>query len=771
MAGTWNRLRRIFGKGRLIGLLLLVDLLILRAWDPDLLVAMRFKFFDIFQQWLPREEMAFPVVIVDIDEASLAELGQWPWPRSVLASLVNRLRQDGAAAIGFDVVFAEPDRNLSVDTARLLLLPPIDLKAALDQPADQRRDLRRRHRARPGRARGDRPHLERASGGAAARSADDGGAHRRRSAALPLPFLFAGREHPELAGAASGRGNFSLVGEVDGIVRRVPLAVRVGDVIVPSLGVEILRVATGQKSYGIRMEREYGGTTSGVAAVTVAGVSLSTDHNAFLYIRFGPHDERRFVSAADVVAGRVDPARFKGKLVLVGPSAAGLLDIRPTPLTTGMPGVEVQAQLLENVLAGSYLVRPNYVLGIELVIVALGGLLLIAFVPEVSARWTLGLHAAASAGLFGGSLWLFAERAVLIDWSFPVFAGSAIYLLLIYLKYSRTEKQRKLVAAQFSQYLSPVLVQQLQREPERLKLGGEIKTITMMFCDVRDFTSISERLRDDPQALTAVVNRFLNTMTEAVLAEDGTIDKYVGDSLIAFWNAPVDATDHAARACRAALAMTKALQRLNDEQKAQAAAASAGAAAAPLLLAMGVGINTGECLVGNLGSSHRFNYSALGDAVNLSSRIESLSKHYGLPIIISEFDAPAGAGLRRPRARRRRRRRQDRGGQDLRHPRPPGRSPHRSVPPAGGNAQPHPRCLSRPAMGRGQAPARGMRPTRPPPRQAPPPLPPPHRPLRTGAAGSGLGWRVPRAGEVGRSVGTARFASPLARAAGSAGKS
>ncbi|HUL07423.1 MAG TPA: adenylate/guanylate cyclase domain-containing protein, partial [Candidatus Acidoferrum sp.] len=181
-----------------------------------------------------------------------------------------------------------------------------------------------------------------------------------------------------------------------------------------------------------------------------------------------------------------------------------------------------------------------------------------------------------------------------------------------------------------------VLVQQLQREPERLKLGGEIKTITMMFCDVRDFTSISERLRDDPQALTALVNRFLDTMTEAVLAEGGTIDKYVGDSLIAFWNAPVSVADHAARACRAALAMAKALQRLNEEQKAQAAATSAGAAATPLLLSMGVGINTGDCLVGNLGSSHRFNYSALGDAVNLSSRIESLSKHYGIPIIISE---------------------------------------------------------------------------------------------------------------------------------------
>jgi adenylate cyclase len=636
MAGTWNRLRRTFGKGRLIGLLLLVDLLILRGWDPQLLAAMRFKFFDIFQQWLPRAEAGFPVVIVDIDEASLARLGQWPWPRSVLASLVNRLRQDGAAAIGFDVAFAEPDRNLSLDTARLLLLPPSDLKQALTNL--QTNDAIFADAIARGRV----------VLGEIALTSDERPPAPPRDAPTtpaliggdPRPYLyhFASMVEniPDLAAAAAGRGTFSLIGDVDGIVRRVPLVVRVGDVIVPSLDVELLRVATGQKSYAVQLEKAVGGTSSGIAAVKVAGVSIGTDRNALLYIRFGPHDRRRFVSAEAAIAGRVDPGLFRGKLVLVGASAAGLRDLRSTPLTSGMPGVEIHAQLLENILAGQYLVRPSYALGAELVVIALGGLLLIVLVPEVSARWTLGLHAAASAALFGGSLWLFDARNVLLDWSFPVFAGTAIYLLLIYLKYSRTEKQRKLVAAQFSQYLSPVLVQQLQREPERLKLGGEIKTITMMFCDVRDFTSISERLRDDPQALTALVNRFLNTMTEAVLSEGGTIDKYVGDSLIAFWNAPVDVADHAARACRAALAMTKALRRLNDEQKAQAAAASAGAAGAPLLLSMGVGINTGECLVGNLGSSHRFNYSALGDAVNLSSRIESLSKHYGIPIIISE---------------------------------------------------------------------------------------------------------------------------------------
>src|SRR5215470_13184326 len=636
MARIWHRLRRIFGKGRLIGLLLLVDLLVVRAWDPQMLVAMRFKFFDIFQQWLPREETRFPVTIVDIDEASLAQRGQWPWPRADLASLVNRLQQDGAVAIGFDVVFSEPDRNLSIDTSRLLLLPPSDLKQALTNL--QTNDAIFANALKRGRV--VLGEIALTSGERPAAPPRDPPTTPGLKNGDPRPYLnrFASlvENIPELAAAAAGRGNFSLIGDVDGIVRRVPLVVRVGDVIVPSLDVELLRVATGQRGYGIKLERKYGGTTSGIAFVTVAGQAIETDQNGSLYIRFGPHDPRRFVSAADAVAGRVDPARFAGHIVLIGTSAAGLNDLRRMPLVSNMPGVEIHAQLLENVLTRQYLVLPSYALGMELVVLALGGLLLIALVPAVSARWTLALHALACTTLFGGSLYLFSAHAILLDWSFPVFAGTVIYLLLIYLKYARTEKQRKLVAVQFSQYLSPVLVQQLQREPERLKLGGEIKTITMMFCDVRDFTSISERLRDDPQALTALVNRFLDTMTEAVLAEGGTIDKYVGDSLIAFWNAPVSVADHAARACRAALAMARALQRLNDDQKAQAAAASAGAAATPLLLSMGVGINTGDCLVGNLGSTHRFNYSALGDAVNLSSRIESLSKHYGIPIIISE---------------------------------------------------------------------------------------------------------------------------------------
>jgi adenylate cyclase len=642
MARLRLHLRRIFGQGRLIALILLVDLLVVRWWNPEPLEAMRFKFFDMFQQWLPREESAYPVVIVDVDEASLAQLGQWPWPRSVLASLINRLRQDGAAAIGFDVVFAEPDRNLSIDTARLLALPPADLRQALI-------DLRTNDTIFAESLRQGRVVLGQIALSSEERPAAPPRDPQTTPALIggdPRPYLnafFSLVENiPELAAAAAGRGNFGLVDDVDGIVRRVPLVVRVGDVIVPSLDIELLRVATGQQSYAIQLEPRVGGRTSGIAAVKVAGVSIRTDGRGLLYVRYGPHDRARFVSAADVIGGRVEPQRFAGRLVLVGTSAAGLRDIRATPVGENMPGVEIHAQLLENVLAGTYLVRPSYAIGAELVIILFGGLLLTALVPVLAARWTLGLHAAASVLLFGGSFYLFQAHALLFDWFFPVLSGTLIYVLLIYVKYTLTERQRKQVSAAFRQYLNPVMVERLAREPGQVRLGGELKTMTVMFADMRNFTAISEQMREDPQGLTTLINRFLNAMTESVLQQDGTIDKYVGDSMIAFWNAPLDMADHAARACAAALAMEAALDRLNEGLRAEA---QGDGGRVPMSLGMGVGINTGDCVVGNLGSQHRKNYSVLGDPVNLAARLESLTKFYGLGILVSESTKLLAPGL------------------------------------------------------------------------------------------------------------------------------
>ncbi len=635
------------GQGRLIGLLLLGLLLALRAWDPQPVVAMRFKFFDVFQQLLPRDATDFPVVIVDVDEKSLAQLGQWPWPRASVASLINQLRSDGASAIAFDVVFAEPDRSLSIDTGRLLSLPVADLRAALT-------DLKTNDRILADSLREGRVVL-----GQVGLSSQDRPAapprDRQTTPALlggnPRQFLYPYasllENIPELAAAAAGRGIFSLVPEVDGIVRRVPLVARVGnvaarvdDVIVPSLEVEMLRVATGQTSYAIQLEPLAAGFAAGIAGVKVAGVSIPTDRTGMLYVRYGPHRPERFVSAVDVMAGRVDPARFNGRLVLVGTSAAGLRDLRPTPVSPNMAGVEIHAQLIENILAGTFLTRPAYVIGMELAITCFGGLVLIGMVPLLAARWTAALHLTATALLIGGSLYAFQQHSFLLDWSYPVLSGTAVYLMLLYVKYATTERQKKQVSSIFRQYLSPILVEQLVREPTPPRLGGELRTMTVMFADVRNFTTISERLKDDPQALTGLINRFLTPMTEAVLEQSGTIDKYVGDSLMAFWNAPVNVEGHAIRACAAALAMFKALEKLNQELQSEGPATASLSAAAVekpgIALGMGVGLSTGECVVGNMGSVHRFNYSVLGDTVNLAARLESLTKLYGVGILVSE---------------------------------------------------------------------------------------------------------------------------------------
>jgi adenylate cyclase len=615
---------RFLGEGRAVAISLLGLLLLFRVWDPAPIEAFRLRLFDLFQQLAPRSETGWPVVIVDIDEASLKELGQWPWPRAVIAGMVDRLGADGAAAIGFDMVFAEPDRSSTTALARFRpLLTPDSATALAAMPTDDEllaEALRRYGRAVLGQAAfAASEHAPETPSGRYPAVAEIGGD--------PRPFLFAYpavlQNLPELAEAAAGMGVFSLAPEIDGIVRRVPAFVRVGDRLLPALSLETLRIATGQKSYAVHVDE------AGVADLVIAGVAIPTDQAGMIYVRFAPHARERYVSAADVIAGRTAPGRFAGRLVLVGTSATGLRDLRATPVATSMPGVEVHAQLLEAVLTQDFLIRPHYVLGLELTLVFVGGLGLMLLVPLVGARWTLALHLALTVLLVAGSWLAFRRYGMLIDASYPVVAATLVYLFLAYSGFASAERQRKEVSSAFERYLSPVLVRRLARDPSRLNLGGESREMTVMFSDIRDFTAIAERFHLDPQGLTQLINRFLTYLGDTVLEHDGTIDKYIGDSLMAFWNAPLDIEHHAAKACAAALGMVRALDRLNAELKAERGDDA-------VLLRIGIGINTGACVVGNLGSTSRLNYSVLGDPVNLASRLEGMSKLYGLNIVISE---------------------------------------------------------------------------------------------------------------------------------------
>ncbi len=349
----------------------------------------------------------------------------------------------------------------------------------------------------------------------------------------------------------------------------------------------------------------------------------------------------RYISAGDVLSGKAGAEKLRGKIILVGTSAVGLEDYRATPVETAMPGVEIHAQIIENTLAKQFLKRPNYALGMEISLIFAFGLIIIWLVPLIGANWSTVAAAIAFALLAGGSAYAFARHRLLLDASYPMASTLAIFVTMATGNYMREEVQRRQIRSAFGQYLSPALVEQLSQNPERLTLGGETRELSVLFTDVRGFTTISESYKKNPQGLTRLMNRFLTVMSDPILEQSGTIDKYMGDAIMAFWNAPVDAPDHARRSCLAALAMLRNVRNLNAERKVEIEAEHAGETWHEINI--GIGINSGECVVGNMGSQLRFDYTALGDTVNLASRLEGQSKPFGVKVILGQNTAKAVA--------------------------------------------------------------------------------------------------------------------------------
>jgi adenylate cyclase len=626
------RLAKSFGVRRTVGLLLLAALIMLRVSDPLPLENVRLKSFDIYQHIKPRDAKLRPVVIVDLDEASLRAYGQWPWPRTLVADLVTKLKDLGSAGIAFDVIFAEPDRmspalavssfrNIDEETAaKLRALPSND-----DVMAQAIKGAR----------------VVLGQSGIPTPSAPAQGPQPQTGFAMlgpdPSPFLvtFTGllRNVPTLEQAAAGRGVLTIRSERDGIVRRVPLVMKAGGILVPAMTLELLRVVT--NSGAIRIKTD----PAGIQSVAVPGLEIPTDRNGMLWVNFAEHDPARYVPAKDVLDGTVPADRFQGRLVLIGTSSVGLLDIKTTPLDAAIPGVEIQAQVLENALTQSVLAYPNYAVAVELLAALLFGLIILIFAPMVGALPLLILGVAVGSALIAGSWYFYAEKGLLFDVSFPLLSSFALYVTVVFISYFREQKDRQRIRSAFGQYLSPALVEQLAQSPDKLKLGGETRNMTILFSDVRGFTTISESFKQDPQGLTQLMNRFLTPLTNAIIDEKGTIDKYMGDAIMAFWNAPIDDPAHEINACNAALEMLRRVEELNHERHRESL--EAGQTFIPLNV--GVGINTGQCVVGNMGSDLRFDYSVLGDSVNLASRLEGRSKSYGTPIIIGSGTAKKAA--------------------------------------------------------------------------------------------------------------------------------
>ncbi|MCX7351240.1 MAG: adenylate/guanylate cyclase domain-containing protein [Alphaproteobacteria bacterium] len=602
--------------GFLLGIIIAALLTLLRWLDPQPLQDMRAASLDIYQRLKPRAATETPVTVVAIDEASLKAEGQWPWPRARLAELTDRLLASGAAAVGFDILFAEADRlSPAVIRRDLGISDPALLSALRDGDSGFAAAIAGKPVAlaftdAPGE--GALPPLK--AGFAVSGEEVASGVTRLGAAILPLP---------QLTEAASGLGHISLSGQQAGTtVRQVPLLLSDGGNLYPAFLLEALRLGAGASTYVVEGDPLYAGQ---MQSLRVAQFTVPTDEMGQLRFYAAPQASTPTFAAADVLGDKADLSKIEGSIVLVGVSAAGLQDIRVTPLGEAVPGVNIHAQLISQILAGDFLNRPAWVDGAEVLAIAALSLLLVTVATFVGPLAGLVAAAMMMAFIAGLCWYLFTTQGLLIDPVSPiggalltVFATTAFWYVVI-------ERERRYIRQAFGRYVSPALLARIEQSPEALKLGGINREITVLFMDVRGFTSLSETL--SPQDTIRFLNTVHGALSVPVVELDGTLDKYIGDSLMAFWNAPLDVGEHAAKAAEAALRMRDALQALNQT--------SAFGLPDGQQVRIGIGIHTGLACVGNFGTQSRLNYSAVGDTVNTAARIEAACKDFATDILVS----------------------------------------------------------------------------------------------------------------------------------------
>lgn len=630
----------------LVPALILFGVLALQYNFPIQVESLRIRVFDIFQQIKPRPYQMTPVRIIDIDDESLEKLGQWPWPRTLLADLIARLTSGGAQAIAFDIVFSERDRtspqemfsswpeseSLNQIRSQLAVLPDHDkffAEAVSKAPAVLAFGLT----TRPFKT---VPQLK--SG-----FAEHGNGSDRALDYIWPTFRGAVVNLPDLEKAARGNGCFNMGTEMDSTIRRAPALFRLNDSIYPALVLEAMRVFQGASTYKITLAGASGETSfgekTGLVGIKVGLLNIPTDNRGRIWLYDTGYKVERFIPAWKVLSKDFNLASLEGTVLFIGSSATGIKDMRATPLNPRAPGVEVHAQLAEQMFLGDFLTRPDWAEGAEFTYLVLLGILLIVLLPTVGAILCAVLSFACIALAVSFSWYAFTHWHLLLDPAFPSIVVLLIYLVSSFFNFLRTETERGQIRSAFSRYLSPHFVAKLARDPKQLKLGGEIKVMTFLFTDIRSFTSLSETMT--AQELTHFMNSFMTPMTGIILKHNGTIDKYIGDCIMAFWNAPIEDRDHARNACLAGLEMLEFLKGWNLSREQEATAQGK-----PFLRTqIGIGINTGEACVGNMGSEYRFDYTVLGDEVNLASRLESLTKQYNVSILLGQNTAELVPGL------------------------------------------------------------------------------------------------------------------------------
>ncbi len=605
----------------LAGLVVVVLLTLLRIADPFPVQALREIAFDFYQRLHPRPQAEFPVRVIDIDEAALAEFGQWPWPRDRLATLTDRLTELGAAAIGFDVLFPEIDR---MSPSRIAAgLPGVDAATLPDYDAIFAASLSRAPAILGfSRTPNGKPMTGGPKGGFAISGPDP-------SERIPL-LTGAAAPIPQLRDAAPGLAVLSLNAELSaGAVRRLPMIWTNGSELFPTLSIEALRLAMGISTIVV-----FGDTAAEgyVDSLRLGDFTVPLTSEGDLWLYYSRPDPALMVSAADLLGPNYQQLadRIAGNIVLIGTSASGLLDLHNTTLGDNVAGVTIHAQAIEQILSGTYLSRPDWVAGLEIVGFLALGALLVVVVLLLGPVAGLAAGALSLAGAIGFSWWMFVANGIMLDPGFPLIALTLLYLALVFFRFLTTERAKKQIRRAFGYYVAPSLLSEIERNGDRLKLGGDVRRITVLFSDMRGFTSLSEKL--EPRRILTILNTLFGALGHEIIGRMGTIDKFIGDAIMAFWNAPVDVPDHERKALRAALGMRQKLAELNQGDAFHLKADKAAVAE----LGIGIGISTGEALVGNMGLETRFDYSALGDTVNVASRVESACKEVGYDILVAD---------------------------------------------------------------------------------------------------------------------------------------
>lgn len=624
-----------------LGFALSFMMAMLFIFQPLFLQLIDYKIYDQLLKMHHTKQASDIPVIVDIDERSLAEYGQFPWPRHRVAMLLAKINKAGALATGLDIMFSEPDRT-SPDVLQQQLEEELDVHIDyIGLPEGLRNNdkvlanvlktgpfvlgynfIFSREKTEQQRARAFNECVvppARISSHAPLGAMDmQHSLHKALDVVCPLPVL---------TDAARRSGFFTMAPDRDGVVRRVPLLIAWNNKEFSSLAVATLMEAT--KAKGLLLKLDARGTQSLKLAHTI--IPLDQKGQMLLNYR-GPAKTYKYISAADILKDRIKPGELNGKIVFIGTSASGLKDIRTTPFDQNYPGVEAHATIVDNIISKDFISIPDWVPGLEFFLILFAGISITVILIWTKALWVAILLLVLSFGIWQASTYAFTDYRIYVSPLYTYLVLFVNFLALTLLKFWREEKQKKFIHGAFSHYLAPTVISQIIDDPDSLTLEGQEKEVTILFSDVRSFTSLSEKLT--PTQVTNLLHDYLTPMTRIITENSGTLDKFIGDAVMAFWNAPLDVENHQSKAVHSALAQLEQLGKLN---KIFADEYGFG-------IRIGLGVHCGMVRVGNMGSADLFDYTLIGDNVNLASRLEGLTKYYGQDILVSEAIAKSCQG-------------------------------------------------------------------------------------------------------------------------------